>query len=484
MSNRIIRGEGEREGVPSFDDSDLGDPMTQTMMRVGDFGFTETVPVLQPQIRWTDSAGSHSYAMVRRVVAGSAESADVVVRGDGVSRLHASLDLRDDGVWVRDLGSRNGTYIDGIRILEARIPDGATLFLGSMRLSLHYDQVTTDIPLWPTESFGPLVGRSRVMRELFARLHRVAMGDATVLILGETGTGKELVARAIHAASPRFARPFIVVDCGALSESLLEAELFGHARGAFTGAATARVGAIEAAEGGTVFLDEIGEMPLAMQPKLLRAIEGHMVRRVGENEHRKVNVRFLAATHRDLAAMVNAGSFREDLFFRLAVLPVQVPPLRERREDIPLLADTLMPPNAHSRLSPELLRELAGRNWPGNVRELRNFLERAAALGAREALAMGQRPQSAPATPSIPPTPAQSPSPPPAAMAAGAGREVLPPVSVEETFKSIRDRWLDHLEREYLRAMLTRYNRDTGAISQAAGLDRSYIYRLIRKHEL
>jgi two-component system, NtrC family, response regulator GlrR len=473
---RKTRGEevdtvGERESFETAEFARIG---------LGDFGYTQTVPRNQPQLRWTDVAGSHSYAMVDRLVVGSAESADVVVVGEGVSRLHAGLELKDDGVWVRDLGSRGGTYIDGIKVIEARVPDGATLFVGSVRMSLHYDQVTTDVEVWPTESYGPLVGRSTVMRALFARLHRVAAGDATVLILGETGTGKELVARALHSTSPRHAHPFIVVDCGALSESLLEAELFGHSRGAFTGATTARVGAIEAAEGGTVFLDEVGEMPLSMQPRLLRAIEGHTVRRVGENEHRRVNVRFLAATHRDLPAMVNAGSFREDLFFRLAVLPVYVPPLRERHDDIPLLAERLMPPNAQGKLSPELVRELSARSWPGNVREFRNFLERAAALGAREALAMGNR--GARELTDHHPTPSIAPS---GAVAADANApRGLPPVSVDELFKTIRDRWLDHLEREYLRAMIARYNRDTSAIAQAAGLDRSYVYRLIRKHDL
>ncbi len=474
----------DRSNHGEDDNTESPDTMALTLVNLGDFGFTQMIPLNRPQLRWVDGVGSHSYAMVGRLVVGSAESADVVLQGEGVSRLHAGLELKDDGVWVRDLGSRNGTYIDGIKVIEARVPDGATLFIGSIRMSVHYDQLTTDIEVWPTDSFGPLVGRSTIMRALFARLHRVAAGDATVLILGETGTGKELVARAIHTASPRRERPFIVVDCGALSESLLEAELFGHSRGAFTGATSARVGAIEAAEGGTVFLDEVGEMPLSMQPRLLRAIEGHTVRRVGENEHRKVNVRFLAATHRDLPAMVNAGNFREDLFFRLAVLPVYVPPLRERHDDIPLLAERLMPTNAQGKLSPELVRELATRSWPGNVRELRNFLERAAALGAREALAMGSRgprdladPHPPSPTPSLPPSGAPAPE-------ATAPANSLPPVSPDELFKTIRDRWLDHLEREYLRAMIARHNRDTSAIAQAAGLDRSYVYRLIRKHDL
>jgi two-component system, NtrC family, response regulator GlrR len=454
------------------------DSMSPTLVMSGsDFGFTTTIARNQPQLRWSDTSGSHSFAMGRHLVMGSAENADAVIQDESVSRLHANLELRDDGVWIRDLGSRNGTYIDGIKVIEARVPDNATISLGSARVTLHYDQLITDVPVWPTESFGPMVGRSLAMRELFAQLHRVAQSDSTVLILGETGTGKELVARAVHASSPRASRPFIVVDCGALSESLLEAELFGHSRGAFTGASSARVGVIEAAEGGTVFLDEIGEMPLSMQPRLLRALEGHTVRRVGENEHRHVNVRFLAATHRDLPAMVNAGNFREDLFFRLSVVPVYVPPLRKRLEDIGLLAERLMPDRSQSRLSPELLRVLTSRVWLGNVRELRNFLERAAALGAREALAMADpKPRELPAP--TPPVPVPVPSiVPPSGQA-------LPTVAATESFKTIRDRWMDHLEREYMRSMIGIHGRDTGAIAQASGLDRSYIYRLIKKHEL
>jgi len=458
-----------------------GGPLDETLgpgaVASGDFGFTETIPRSHPQLRWRDSAGSHSYVVGSRVVLGSAENADVVVQATEVSRLHASLEVRHDGVWARDLESRNGTYVDGIRVIEARVPDGASLSLGSARMTVHYDQVVSDVAIWPTDSFGPLHGRSPMMRELFARLHRVADGDATVLILGETGTGKELAARAIHQASPRRHKPFIVVDCGALSETLLEAELFGHSKGAFTGAASARVGAIEAAEGGTVFLDEIGEMPLSMQPRLLRAIEGLSIRRVGENEHRKVNVRFLAATHRNLPAMVNAGLFREDLFFRLAVLLVRMPSLRERREDIPLLAEHLMSLNARGRLSPELLRELATRPWPGNIRELRNFLQRAAALGAREAFALTDS-KPAGIEPRTTAAPRPSVAPPAAASVDGS----FPPVSPDEPFKVIRDRWIEHLEGEYIRAMVERFQRDTEAIARAAGLDRSYVYRLLRKH--
>ena len=246
-----------------------------------------------------------------------------------VSRLHAELDPRRDGLWVRDLGSRNGTFVNGVRVVSARVPDGGRVQLGAASITLLPSPTSVSVELWPDTRFGPLVGKSVAMRELFATLARVAAVDATVLVSGETGTGKELVAEAVHGASPRAGGPFVVVDCAALPDQLLQSELFGHARGAFTGAETARAGAIESANGGTVFLDEIGELPLAMQPALLRVLESRTVRRLGETAHRKVDVRFVSATHRDLRAMVTAGAFREDLYFRhRASLPLVVPPLR------------------------------------------------------------------------------------------------------------------------------------------------------------
>lgn len=443
----------------------------KTIVSAGDFGFARKAIFREPQLRWMSPRGSHSRLISGRVVIGSADECDIVVESNEASRIHAALEVHDAGVWVRDLGSSNGTWVNGVLVREALVPDGGTLHIGTVDLTLFYAQNDYEIELWPFERFGPLWGRSNLMRALFARLARLAESDSTVLIHGETGTGKELVAKAIHEHSARSNKPYVVVDCGALAESLLEDELFGHAKGAFTGAATARPGAIESAEGGTVFLDEIGELPLSMQPKLLRAIESKMVRRLGESHHRKVNVRFLAATHRDLGEMVNKGTFREDLFFRLSVLPVTVPPLRERMDDIPLLVERLLPGSSSQTVSPELLRELSRKRWPGNVRELRNFVERAMALGAREALEMGDPRR---ATPSLPA----------AATPAPGAREVFPPVSVEELFKVVRDRWLEHLEREYIRLMVERHKRDTVAIAQASGLDRSYVYRLIRKHEL
>ena len=217
-----------------------------TSVNLQDFGFTPTVSRSEPQLRWTDLSGSHSYLLAGRKLIGSAKDVDVVVNALAVSRLHAALEVQADGVWICDLGSRNGTYVGGIRVESARVPDQGIIHVGTADLTLCYDQNASEVELWPSEQYGKLLGRSVIMRELFSRLDRIAQLDSTVLITGETGTGKELVARAIHDASPRSEKPYVVVDCGALAESLLEAELFGHTKGAFTGAAGARAGAIEA----------------------------------------------------------------------------------------------------------------------------------------------------------------------------------------------------------------------------------------------
>jgi transcriptional regulator with GAF, ATPase, and Fis domain len=412
-----------------------------------------------PQLTWTDSRGTHTRRLAHGAVAGSSPQAPVCLADPTVSRLHAELELRDDGVWVRDLGSRNGTWVEGVQVSGARVPEGARILLGAVELRLSF-AAAQPVELWPEERFGPLLGRSAAMRELFAELAQCAAVDSTVLVHGETGTGKELVARAIHEASPRAARPLVVVDCAGLPESLLEGELFGHARGAFTGAVGTRAGVFEEAEGGTVFLDEIGELPLSMQPKLLRVIESRTVRRLGEAGHRTVDVRFITATHRDLGQMVNAGAFREDLYFRLAVLPVTVPPLRARAEDIPLLARHFL--QGQAALEPQVLEELRARPWLGNVRELKNFVERAIALGPRRALDMMAGRASAP------------------------GGEAVGPlaVSVDQPLREAREQLVERFEREYLRQMLERHAGNVPAAARSAGVDKTYIYRLLRRHRL
>jgi DNA-binding NtrC family response regulator len=237
----------------------------------------------------------------------------------------------------------------------------------------------------PNDNPGGLVGRSAAMLELYEKIRRVAPTETTVLVTGETGTGKEIVSRSIHELSPRHGGPFLAVNCGALAEGLLESELFGHVKGSFTGAARDRVGLFEAAHGGTIFLDEIGEMSLALQQRMLRALQEREVTRVGATRPTRVDVRVVAATNRDLRALVDAGRFREDLFYRIAVFPLALPPLRERREDIPLLVEHALArlrerlPNASAlACSPFAIRLLRAYDWPGNVRQLLTALEGAA----------------------------------------------------------------------------------------------------------
>ena len=407
---------------------------------------------LRPTLRWTDARGDHEVAISERTVLGSSPNVDLLVTDPAVSRLHAELDPTEAGLWVRDLGSSNGTFVEEVLVTGACLPAGGRLRVGDTVLQVAYGTTAVEVDLWPEANFGALIGASPLMRELFARIGRVVGSEATVLVHGESGTGKELVARAIHDASPRAGGPFVVVDCGALPATLLESELFGHTRGAFTGAAEARAGAIESANGGTVFLDEIGELPLAMQPKLLRVLESRVVRRLGETQHRPVDVRFVSATHRDLREMVNSGAFREDLFFRLAVLPLRIPPLRERPDDIPPLLERFLPAEIRQRLDPTVMGEILGRPWLGNVRELRNFAERLITFGAGDALAMEAR---------------------------GGGAT---PAGAALPYSEARDRAVDEFERVYVKEILARHGGNVAAAAKSAEMNRAYLYRLIARH--
>ena len=273
-----------------------------------------------------------------RITIGRSGVNDMTLSDTSVSGTHIELVLGDKGVVVHDLDSTNGTMVNGVRVREAYVEPGSVISIGKTDVEIvAADEV--EIPLYRDDNFAALWGASASMREVFAVLEKVAPTDMNVLVGGETGTGKELVARALHDESQRSDKPFVVLDCGALPRELAEAAILGHKKGSFTGAITDRAGAFEDADGGTLFLDEIGELPLELQPKLLRVLDRREVQRIGESTVRKVDVRVVAATHRDLRKMVGQGQFREDLYFRVSVMSVDLPPLRDRGEDVVLLAE-------------------------------------------------------------------------------------------------------------------------------------------------
>ncbi len=395
---------------------------------------------------------------------GSHASNDLVVDDPTVSRFHCALCVDAEGIRVRDAGSRNGTVVDGVPVIDAFLRTGSRLRLGQTVLELELVEGVIRLPLSEKTSLGSLRGASAAMRATFAMIERAAASDVTVLLEGETGTGKSQAARALHETSARSAAPLVTVDCGALLGSLLESELFGHEKGAFTGASERRVGAFEAAAGGTVFLDEIGELPIDLQPKLLRVLEAREVRRVGANAHRPVDVRIVAATNRDLRADVNAGRFRADLYFRLAVITIAMPPLRQRPEDLEALVDGLLvalhatPEEAQLLRAPSQIARLQQAAWPGNVRELRNYLERC--LVMRAALPLGEVSSEA------------------HTRSDALSVDPSAPYAVE------RDRVLADFERRYFEALLRVHDGKVARAARAAGLDRGYLYRILKRHSI
>jgi len=343
------------------------------------------------EMRVCDGPAAGERYVIRKpeVRVGSDPSCDWVLPGD-VDPVHFCVRLEDGRYRLRDAGSAEGTWVDGERISgPVELLEGARVAAGDTEVELvsrtHEDPVR---PLG-TDRLGDLVGASRVMQELYQMIRRVAPAHVPALVLGESGTGKELVARAIHQYGSRADGPFVAVNCGALPRELVESELFGHVKGAFTGATSHRKGAFREASGGTLFLDEIGDLTPEAQVRFLRVLEISRVRPVGADREEPVDVRVVAATHRDLAAEMEAGRFREDLFFRLSVGLVRVPPLRARREDIPLLAEHLLQlsvPDRALRIAPPAQAALREHGWRGNVRALRNVLLRASMLADGDTL--------------------------------------------------------------------------------------------------
>jgi transcriptional regulator with GAF, ATPase, and Fis domain len=409
----------------------------------------------------------------QKLTIGTATDNDLVLPDDTVSRHHCELERGATGLTVRDLGSTNHTRIGRTTVREASIQPGASITVGDVDLILRTEPNRAQI--LPSESahFGEALGPSLAMRTLFGVLEHIAPTDAPVLLEGETGTGKDVLARSIHRKSRRSTEPFVVVDCGAVSYNLIESELFGHERGAFTGAVATRQGAFENAGKGTVFLDEVGELPLDVQPKLLRVLESGEFRRVGGNKTFTAPARIIAATKRHLRDEVERGKFREDLYFRLAVVPIVVPPLRQRREDIPMLVEHFLesakkrdPAARDVRLAKETLAALAAHDWPGNVRELRNVLDRAiyiATASGQSELHLVDLPVGAPAE---------------------KGGPTQFSFEAGTSYRDTRSRFEAEFEKAYVSWLLERHAGNISAAARDAKMDRKHLYDLARKHGL
>jgi transcriptional regulator with GAF, ATPase, and Fis domain len=404
------------------------------------------------------------------LVVGSDRGAGLVLRDPLVSRQHARLAVRGGRIDVEDLGSKNGTMFGGARVERATVPLGAVITVGKTSLTIVPRWHVREVAPSTATTFGALYGSSVAMREIFGILERVAPTDVTVLVEGESGTGKELVARSCHTSSRRASRPYIVFDCGSVPPELAESELFGHVRGAFSGAVADRAGAFARADGGTLCLDELGELPLDLQPKLLRVLETGEIKPVGSDEKTIVDVRVVASTNRDLRAEVRRGRFREDLVYRLDVVKLRLPPLRGRPEDLAGLVERLLEGKlpAGDKIEGDNLTRLQAYGWPGNVRELRNVLARAVALSRR-------------------------PGEPPARFAdlifnlgphaegpATLGAD-YPGIASHLPYKEARAQLLDSFDRAYVAALMARNGDNATRAAQAAGVSRSFLYDLLRK---
>ncbi|MFO1353040.1 MAG: sigma 54-dependent Fis family transcriptional regulator [Gammaproteobacteria bacterium] len=326
----------------------------------------------------TGLKGSYSLPILR---IGTAPDNDIVLTDRAVSRHHAEIRLSSEGMLLKDLGSTNGTFVGQLRVTEAYLAPDTECVLGysHLRIRQHTEEHRFEVPS-RQDHLGQLVGASKPMRELYGLLHTIAPTPTTVMIHGESGSGKELVARTLHELSGRKG-PIVVFDASVADPEMVRNDLFGHVKGAYTGAAGSREGAFRRAHLGTLFIDEIGELPLDLQPRLLRALENREVTPMGSDQSVRVDVRVITATHRNLEAMVQEGTFRADLFYRLSVVPIKVPPLRDIAEDIPLLVQSFIERlGLRCRVSPAAMIAMQRYHWPGNVRELRNVLERAAVL--------------------------------------------------------------------------------------------------------
>jgi DNA-binding NtrC family response regulator len=422
---------------------------------------------------------------------GAMDDNDVVLNDDTASRYHCKIVQEDSGYVLMDLRSTNGTFINKVRIREAFLKPGCTIAVGHAQLKFNAKEEQVEIVPSSSDRCGELIGGNAKMREMYAILEKIAPTATTVVVEGETGTGKEVVAQSLHNMSPRSKGPIIIFDCGAVPPNLIESELFGHEKGSFTGAVMTRQGLFEMADGGTLFLDELGELPIDLQPKLLRVLEQREVRRVGSSKSIKVDVRIIAATNRNLEDEVRNGRFRQDLFYRLSVVRLHLPALRERPDDVPLLVDHFLKNQKYNLgsdgtqritgISPEALALLTGYSWPGNVRELVNVVERAVSFCDSQTIDVGDLPEHVrnaerslrmPTSDIAPPSPAKAPRPPQSL------------ISGDVKFKDAKEKWVSSFERDYIISLLKRHAGNISHAAREADIDRKYFRKLMKKYEI
>ena len=420
---------------------------------------------------------------------GSMDDNDVVISDETVSRYHCKVVQEDSGYVLIDLRSTNGTFINKVRIREGFLKPGCTIGVGQSQLRFHAREEEVSIVPSRADRLGGLIGGNSKMREMYSILERIAPTNTTIVIEGETGTGKEVVAQTIHNLSPRAAKELVVFDCGAVPPNLIESELFGHEKGSFTGAVMTRQGLFELADGGTLFLDELGELPLDLQPKLLRVLEQREVRRVGGSKAGKVDVRIIAATNRNLEDEVRLGRFRQDLFYRLSVVRLRLPSLRDRPDDVgPLITHFLetapynQGPDGTAKVrgfSREALAALAAYAWPGNVRELVNVVERAVSFADSDTVGLEDLPETVREVRRSAPTRHVTAEPRPPA-APRPTEEMIDGV----TFKDAKERWVSSFERDYIVSLLRRHGGNISHAARDADIDRKYFRKLMKKYEI
>lgn len=410
-----------------------------------------------------------------KITVGRGKINDLVLTDKAISGCHYEIISTEKGYLLRDLDSTNGTFYGDCRVKEIYLTHGVVFTAGQTKFKFTPLKDSVDIPLSAKNRFDMVIGGSIKMREIFATLEKIAPTDLTILLSGETGTGKDIIARSIHKMSRRAQGNIVIQDCSAIPKDLTESILFGHEKGSFTGATSQHVGSFEQANNGSIFLDEIGELPLDLQPKLLRVLENRQIRKVGGLKEIDIDVRIIAATNRDLRELINKGQFREDLYYRLSVIHIEIPPLRDRKEDIPALVQLFLNQISDNwfnkeqrtfRVTPEAMDKLMSYAWPGNVRELKNVVERAVYLASGDVL-----------------------TPDDFKLQLGCNTPVNFNYNINQdilalSFKDAKQAVLDQFEITYLKELIKRNNSNITHSSKQAGLTRYHLRELLKHHGL